>query len=401
MQRRVQPGIAGQPRGQADRRQCNRMAGRTIMPPVHNLTGPVTDLCHIEALKRRNLQRLLLEIWPAMGKTRQSRRNDDKDQRGDPDQTLAQRPVHGLHMQYMECHDKAPSRRCRAERLAAPTAPRHDRPVRTADESSMAGRLFPTLICALVAALSLPLPARADCVVLLHGLNRGPGSMSKIGDALKDAGYRVVNDGYPSGAARIQALAPRLNRMVAKCGAERVDFVTHSMGGIVLRAWLAKTRPANLGRVVMLAPPNHGSEVVDRIADWPGAEAFIGPAGMELGTGGIVRRLPQRADFDLGVIAGDRSVDPTRGWMFDGPNDNAVSVASTRLAGMADQLVVHRSHTFIMNAPQVIAETLVFLQTGRFSHAEYGSDDGQDDTAEAGGEDPLGDLLGGLSGDGN
>lgn len=194
--------------------------------------------------------------------------------------------------------------------------------------------------------------------------------MKRLEWTLGGAGYRVVNLRYPSRQFSVEQLAEEyLDKAVAaQSQAGRIHFVTHSMGGIVLREYLAGHKVTNLGRAVMLAPPNHGSELADRLRKSAVGRWILGPAGCELGTG--ASELPERlgpAHIELGVITADSTVHRRFNRAFSGPNDGKVSVQSAQLDGMADFLVVPGSHTWIMWRAGTSRQVLAFLESGHFA----------------------------------
>lgn len=230
---------------------------------------------------------------------------------------------------------------------------------------------------ALVIFIALALPqllqasAASETVVVLHGLARTSDSMSRMTSALEEAGYHVCNVSYPSRKHSIEVLsadfvAPAV-RACRSTEADTVHFVTHSLGGIVVRQLAASQTDLKIGRVVMLSPPNHGSEVVDRLGSLSLFTLINGPAGLQLSTdaASIPKNLGP-ATFDVGVITGSRTVNPILSLMIPGEDDGKVSIESAKLEGMAGFCVIPASHPFIMNDRHAIGQALTFLSEGRF-----------------------------------
>jgi len=208
-------------------------------------------------------------------------------------------------------------------------------------------------------------------IVLLHGLGRSARNMLILKWRLQGRGYRVCNIDYDTRVASIEAVADAVHASLESCETESapLHFVTHSLGGLVLRALLARRAVPGAGRAVMLAPPNAGSEIADRFRGHFWTRSILGPLVDQLGTRAedLPSRLPVPS-IPFGVIAGDQWINPAGHLWLPAPHDGTVSVASTRLVGMTDHIVLPYTHTFIMNPAHVADQIGAFLQRGRFLH---------------------------------
>lgn len=211
----------------------------------------------------------------------------------------------------------------------------------------------------------------SECVVLLHGLSRTERSLIKLEKYLKNHGYFVVNTGYPSRRKSIQELSvttiPSAIKLCASHNARKIHFVTHSMGGILVRYYLEHNEMPRLGRVVMLSPPNKGSEIVDKLGDTRIFKWINGPAGGQLGTD--ENSLPRSfgvPNYEVGIITGDKTINPVLSLLIPGKDDGKVSIENAKLTGMKDFLIVHKTHPFIMNDDKVLQQVEAFIENGVF-----------------------------------
>jgi len=212
-----------------------------------------------------------------------------------------------------------------------------------------------------------------EYVILLHGMARSKDSMSELENYLIQDGYTVINTGYPSTSVAVKKIADEyLALMVEQClrdGAEKIHIVTHSLGGIVTRQYLQDHSLPEGSRIVMISPPNKGSELADTFRDWFIYQWLNGPAGQVLGT--EPESLPnslKAVSAEIGVITGDSTLNPFYSWLIPGEDDGKVAVESARLEEMTDFLVVSSSHSFIMQHPEVLNQVVFFLENGIFDH---------------------------------
>ncbi len=213
-----------------------------------------------------------------------------------------------------------------------------------------------------------------ECVILLHGLGRLRQSMRRLEYHLRSLGYATINLDYPSTTKSIETIAESyLARAVQGCKAiqsEKIHFVGHSLGGIIVRQYLQPHVVPAGSRLVMLSPPNQGSVIVDLLRHIPLYGWITGPAGQEIGTGpeNLIHRL-KPVEIEIGVIAGNSSMNLLFSLFLDGPDDGTVSVQSTKLPEMRDFITVPSTHTFIVRNPLVIRQVAHFLKYGKFDHS--------------------------------
>ena len=213
-----------------------------------------------------------------------------------------------------------------------------------------------------------------DCVVLLHGMWRSGLAMMPLEWFLEEEGYAVVNVSYPSLNHSIEELADMaVDEGVNQCrerGHAPINFVTHSLGGILVRQYLSRHELTDLGRVVMLGPPNQGSQMADYFLENPLTDLYQPEVLAQLGTGetSVPRRLGA-VDFELGVIAGSVNRRELLPGSPVGVSDGTVTVTETLVPGMTDFVLMPASHTFM------IWSRPVMMRHGRFDRPPLDGED--------------------------
>ena len=215
-----------------------------------------------------------------------------------------------------------------------------------------------------------------EIVVLLHGILRSKYDMHFLNSLFEKNGYVTLNIMYPSREQNLEELSDFVHENITSSEHYSEDitlnFVTHSMGGLITRYYIAKRKPENLGKVIMLGPPNTGSEFADWLSETkvlaPIFKTIFGPAGQQLTT--KYPHIDGDITYPLGVIAGNMSINPLAPWVLDGEHDGIVPVERTKIEGMADHIVIPATHSFMMFNPEVMEQALHFLQHSTFKHEE-------------------------------
>lgn len=204
-------------------------------------------------------------------------------------------------------------------------------------------------------------------VILIHGIGRSSKSFGSMAQALTNDDYTVVGFDYPSTRVPIQKSADYLHSVIKSLdGIDSIDVVCHSMGGLLLRAYLQEHTEPRFHRAVMLGVPNKGAQMADLLKRNPLFRAILGPAGQQLVTdpGGVASQLPT-PDFPFAVVAGGRAAAKGYNPILPGDNDSTVTVASTRLPGAADFILLPVIHSFLMNDKRSVEVTRHFLKHGQ------------------------------------
>lgn len=209
-------------------------------------------------------------------------------------------------------------------------------------------------------------------VILLHGLGRDHRIMLPMEHALIAAGFNTYNLSYPSRKHAINYLSRYVSDHINDQLIDQpIYFVTHSLGSIILRYIATHQLIKHIDRVVMLGPPNHGTAIIDYLRRFSALRHYWGPAALELASDetGIYHTLPEPIQFDCGIIAGNRTIDPWFSWsILKGMDDGKVTVESTKLKGMRDHIIIPCAHVQLPKNKIVIAQALYFLRNNQFLH---------------------------------
>ncbi|MFK7839161.1 MAG: alpha/beta hydrolase [Bdellovibrionales bacterium] len=215
---------------------------------------------------------------------------------------------------------------------------------------------------------------KSENIVLLHGILRSKTDMMLLENSLTKNGYDCINILYPSREKKLEDIADFVDSEIKNnplyCPQKPLNFVTHSMGGLVTRYYITTYKPQNLGKVVMLSPPNSGSEFADFLSEneilSPLFKNIFGPASEQLTTD--YKHIDNDITYPLGIIAGSASINPLAPWILNGEHDGIVPVERTKINGMSDHITMKSTHSLMMFNPKVIEQVVYFIKNEKFNH---------------------------------
>lgn len=209
-----------------------------------------------------------------------------------------------------------------------------------------------------------------DGIVLLHGIMRTKWSMAILAWVFERKNYQVLNINYPSRKFPLEKLAEIIHPQIIEFSqtfSGKIHFVGHSMGGLLIRAYINKYHPKNLGRVLMMGTPNQGSQIADFVKNWWLFKKLYGPAGSQLITNqNDFREIFGEVNYELGIIAGNRSLDLIGSKIIGQESDGKVAVENTKIAGMKDFITIKVDHTLMPHNRKVIKNAVAFIENGSF-----------------------------------
>lgn len=197
-----------------------------------------------------------------------------------------------------------------------------------------------------------------DYVIMIHGLGASSAYFRPLEKALKAEGYSTIRVGYPSTRYSIEKLSDQIFPLILKKTADKnkkIHFVTHSLGGLLLRYYLHDNTIENLGIVIMLAPPNRGSEIIDFYKENSIVSSLIGPAAMQMGTEKTdLPHLLGDAYFSPIIIAGTKSYSEYFSSILPGDDDGKISVFNCSINGMKELITLPYTHEQIVRRKETI-----------------------------------------------
>jgi len=204
-------------------------------------------------------------------------------------------------------------------------------------------------------------PGKGARVILLHGLWRSVRAMEGLAKHLNQQGYETLNLPYPSFRKSLDEIVAGVQEDIPP-SEKPTHFVTHSMGGIVLRCLAQKAPDLITGKIVMLAPPNQGSEIIDWLEDSFIGRTLFGPGGMSLSTANVRQRIPGfQNGHEVAVVMGQSKRLTLFQSLLGSAHDGIVTIAGGKVSGMKQFDIIKADHTFIMNSPEARKRVLSYL----------------------------------------